>query len=305
MGVEIIAEIGINHDGDLQKAFDLIDAAAEAGADVIKFQASEPRLETSARHAPEHLAMIEKYILDRHALALCHQRCFERGIEFLCTPAEEDSLAWLLEKNLIKRIKVSSDNLTNIPFLRAVGDAELPIILSTGMASLDMIFDAWGALCNRGLPKNITILHCTSSYPCAPEDANLAAIPELRRIFRRAAGIGWSDHTLSWTLPAVAVGLGVAMIEKHITRGGDGPDHKASLNPAEFGEMVQRVREAEKALGEAARLGVLNCELETERVARKSVVAATAISQGEPFTVKNLAVKRPGTGLLPATIDLL
>lgn len=308
MSVEIVAEIGINHDGNLAKALCLIDAAVDAGATIAKFQASFPRLETSARHAPEHLAMIERYILPHAELMECHRYCETKGIEFLCTPAEEASLAWMMSNKLVKRIKVSSDNLTNRPFLRAVGATGLPIILSTGMASMDMIYDAWEWLMHYDLGKRATeiiILHCTSSYPCRPEDANLAAIPALRRAFPRAAGIGWSDHTTSLMLPAVAVGLGACMIEKHFTMGGEGPDHDASLGPFDFGTMILNIQNAERAMGESMRMGVLNCELETERVARKSIVAARAITKGQRISADDLAIKRPGTGLTPSAIGLV
>lgn len=307
MRCEIVAEIGINHDGNLPLALQMIQEAKRCGADVVKFQASYPRLETSARHAPEHLAMIEKYILTHADLEICVVRCREIGIEFLCTPAEEQSLAWqaqLIADGYAKRIKIASDNLTNRSFIEAAGAIDAPIIMSTGMGSIEMIFDAWSWLHRYRKNTDITLLHCVSAYPCAIEDANVSAILLLQRAFPRAK-IGWSDHTTTNYLAPMAVAYGATMIEKHFTMGGTGPDHVASIGSVHFREMVRYVRSAELAIGSGARNQIENCELETARIARKSIVASRPIHKGQIFDLANLACRRPGTGMQCDLIGLL
>lgn len=290
MTVEIIAEIGINHQNDLATAHRLIDEAKAAGATVVKFQASVPELEVSRRAAPEHYALIKSLVPSREFLIECKRHCEEIGTEFLATPAEEDSLAWLVGIG-VKRIKVASDNISNGPFLAAVWRTRLPVILSTGMASMDEIRAA-----ATHFDDSLTLLHCTSAYPCPIEEANLSAIPALAKASRCA--VGWSDHTTSTMLAAVAVGLGAVMIEKHITldRHARGPDHAASLEPWQIKVVVENIREAEAAMGDGHKRPMPSEEA-TARVVRKSLVASSPIAKGEAFASANLAIKRPGIGI--------
>lgn len=301
--VEVIAEIGVNHDGSLHKAMELANAAAGAGADVIKTQDSEPELETSRHAAPEHLEMIRGLLLDRDEMeTLAHYVTVTLGKEFMCTPAEEVSLERIAR--LVKRIKVSSDNLTNHEFLNAVALHGLPVILSTGMADMHDVGDAFYVL-NRHLPANkITVLHCTSSYPCPVDQVNLMAMPAIGHAL--GVRVGFSDHTTSVTLPAVAVALGATIIEKHLTldRFAPGPDHLASLQPHDFGIMVRGVREAQDALGDGDKV-IQPCEQVNHMVVRKSVAARRAIKAGDVLDRENLCVLRPGDGIPAASVRLL
>jgi sialic acid synthase SpsE len=298
---EIIAEIGVNHDGSIEKAFKLAEAAVRAGATVVKTQLSVPDKETSLFHAREHADMIAGVMLDRQEIRNLANYCQnELGVEFMCTPAEEESLDWLVTNRLVKRIKIASDAVTHLRFLMRVAKKELPVILSTGMADGDEVEDAFMALRRFLMKEDITLLHCTSCYPTEPAAANLRAIWALAEL---EVAIGWSDHTLSVTLPAVACGLGASIIEKHITldRRDEGPDHAASLEPQQFAVMVANVREAEQALGDGIKR-MHPCEEAVARVMRKSIVAARSIKRGEKFSWENLAVRRPGTGLSPARL---
>lgn len=288
--VEIIAEIGLNHNGSLNRAKTMIDAAKTAGADTAKFQASHPEDEISRRYERAQFDMISGLLLTFDELAECKQHCEQVGIRFLCTPADIRSIDELKAMG-VDRLKIGSDNLTNAEFLYHAEHTLLPLIVSTGMAS-DAECDAAGDIIGW---YQRTWLHCTSSYPCKTEDANLAAITSM--IARFPADIGWSDHTTSLTLPAVAVGLGAVMIEKHFTmnRSDDGPDHAASLTPEMFEEMVRRIRETETAMGDGIKQ-IAQCERHTAHAMRKSLMAAKPIAKGETFTAENLTAKRPGWG---------
>jgi N,N'-diacetyllegionaminate synthase len=301
--VEVIAEIGVNHDGSLHRAMELASAAARAGADVIKTQDSEPALETSGLAAPGHLEMVRRLMLSKDELeVLAHHITATLGKEFMCTPAEEVSLERVAP--LVKRIKVPSDNLTNHEFLRAVALHGLPVILSTGMADMHEVADAFSVL-NRHLPADkITVLQCTSCYPCPADQVNLMAMPAIGHAL--GVRVGFSDHTTSLVLPAVAVALGATVIEKHITmdRDGDGPDHSASLEPHQFGAMVDGVREAEKALGDGEKV-IQPCEQANHALVRKSVAARRPILPGDVFERENLCVLRPGNGIPAASVKML
>lgn len=298
---EIIAEIGVNHDGSIEKAFKLAQAAARAGATVVKTQLSVPDKETSLFHAREHADMIAGLMITRDEIERLAHYCYDiLGVEFMCTPAEEESLDWLVKSGLVKRMKIASDAVTHVRFLMYVAKQELPVILSTGMADSDEVEDAFYALRRYLMKEDITLLHCTSCYPCQPDAANLRAMQALSTL---GVAVGWSDHTLSVTLPAVACALGATIIEKHITldRRDQGPDHAASLEPQQFAVMVANVRETEIALGDGIKRPH-TCELETSKVVRKSIVAAKPIKTGEKFNWENLAVRRPGTGISPARL---
>lgn len=300
MTVEIIAEIGINHQCNFEIGRDLIIAAKEAGATAVKFQASVPELETSGREAPEHLAMIKSLVPTRDMLLSWLAVAREAQIEWLCTPAEESSLVWLVDVARVKRIKVASDNLTNLPFLEAVARTELPVILSTGMGTFAEIQEAVDILDCGG---DLTLLHCTSAYPCPIVDANLLMIHELMDDF--GYRVGWSDHTTNLLLPAVAAGMGAVMIEKHITfdKSARGPDHAASITSDEFAQMVRNIREAEAAMMATDIRRPWPCERASFRTSRKSLVAARPIGEGQIITEDMIAIKRPGTGVPASALD--
>lgn len=301
MRVTIIAEIGVNHQRDLNNAKRLIDAAKAAGADIAKFQASVPHLETSGVAAPDHLAEIAALVPDEQFLRACAAHCGSVGIEFLATPAEEDSLKMLLDIGM-RAVKVGSDNLINPPFISAVAETRLPVYLSTGMAELGEIRYALDSL---DQPK-VSLLHCVSAYPPPLGQANISAVETLRRHFPGVEAVGYSDHTFSISLPVLAMGFGAEVIEKHITldRKLPGPDHMASLPPFQFNAMVAMIREAELAMGDGVKR-IQECEAGNRRSMRKSLVAKRAIKSGEEFTPENLTVKRPGRGMSPRLYEAI
>lgn len=298
MSVEIIAEVGVNHNNDMATAAKLIQAAAHAGAQLVKFQASTVREEVSLLAAPNHFSELTKLVPTLEFLAQCAAVCAQQNVEFLCTPAGEESLD-MVRKLGVHRIKVASDNLNNIGFLRAVARTHLPVILSTGMGTLAEVSKASGMLATA--TRSPTLLHCVSAYPCPVDQINLGMMTSLRRY----GPIGLSDHTTSILVPALAVALGATMIEKHITldRGMPGPDHKASLDPVQFATMAAMVREAEKAPGVNQPKAPVPAERANMKLYRKSLVASRAIAVGETFTLDNVTAKRPGTGRSPAELD--
>ena len=310
----IIAEAGVNHNGDLNLARRLIDVAADAGADRVKFQTfSADRLVTvSADKAPyqaratgseesQH-AMLRRLELSRamHVELIGH--CKARGIEFFSTgfdPASVDLLAELGASSF----KIPSGEITNLPYLRHVGRYGKPVILSTGMSSLGEIEAALAVLEQSGTPRSrITVLHCTTEYPAPMAEVNLRAMLTIRDAF--GVAVGYSDHTPGIEVAIAAVALGAAVIEKHFTldRTLPGPDHKASLEPAELEAMVRGIRNIEQALGSPIKRAT-DSEARNKPVARKSLVAARAIRAGEVLTEDNLAVKRPGSGVSPMCWD--
>lgn len=299
MTVTIIAEIGINHQRDLDTAKRMIDGVKTMGADIAKFQASVPYLETSGVAAPDHLAEIAALVPDEKFLRACAAHCAAADIEFLCTPAEEDSLKMLLDIGM-RTIKVGSDNLVNPPFINAVAATKLPVFLSTGMAEAGEI----RVTLERLDPGKVTLLHCVSAYPTPASQANVAAVGYLKTAFPMVEAVGYSDHTDSLTLPVLAMGFGAEVIEKHYTldRKLPGPDHMASLPPFQFRAMVVMIREAERGLGDGVKR-VQPCEEKNRVLMRKSVVASQPIAVGEILTPHNLAIKRPGTGLSPRLWD--
>ena len=310
----IIAEAGVNHNGDLGLARRLIDAAAVAGADRVKFQTfSADRLATvSADKAPyqarttgsdesQH-AMLRRLELSRamHVELIGH--CRSRGIEFFSTGFDPASVDLLAELGA-SCFKVPSGEITNLPYLRHVGRYGKPVILSTGMSSLGEIEAALAVLEQSGTRRSqITVLHCTTEYPAPMAEVNLRAMLTIRDAF--GVAVGYSDHTPGIEVAIAAVALGAAVIEKHFTldRTLPGPDHKASLEPMELASMVRSIRNVEQALGSPIKRAT-DSELGNKPIARKSLVAARAIRAGEVFTEANLAVKRPGNGLSPMCWD--
>lgn len=330
----IIAEAGVNHNGSVEMALRLVDAAAEAGVDVVKFQTFNTA-KLIARHAPKaryqqasglagesQFEMVRKLELDAAAFHRIAGHCAERGVEFLSTPFDEDSLDLLTRELPVRRLKLPSGEITNAPLLLRAARSGLPLILSTGMATLGEIEDALGVIAfgrlagaappgraafaaayhagegRAALAGAVTLLHCTSEYPAALDEVHLGVLDTLARAF--GLPVGYSDHTEGITVPVAAVALGARVIEKHFTldRALPGPDHRASLEPAELKAMVAAIRATERALGLAVKR-LQPGEIDTRRVARKSLVAARAVPAGARFTPDTLTAKRPGGGRSP------
>lgn len=310
----IIAEAGVNHNGDPAVARQLIDVAADAGADLVKFQTfSADRLVTThAKKAEYQLChmdtsasqyhMLRRLELTRamHEELIAH--CKTRGIQFFSTGFDQASIDMLVELGL-DRFKIPSGEITNLPYLRHIGRYNKPVILSTGMATLDEIEAALRILEHAGtLHHRITVLHCTTEYPTPMEDVNLRAMLAIREAFDVA--VGYSDHTSGIEVAIAAVALGATVIEKHFTLDRDlpGPDHKASLEPNELKAMVAAIRHVESALGDGIKRPSVG-EEKNKAMARKCLVAACDIREGEIFCEENLAVKRPGHGISPMRWD--
>lgn len=332
--VAIIAEAGVNHNGSLDTALRLVDAAAEAGADVVKFQTFKA-VNLASRHAAKadyqtrttsagesQLDMLRRLELSEAAHHAIIARCIERGIRFLSTPFDLESLAFLADRLEVEHIKLGSGELTNAPLLLAVAKTGRPVLLSTGMSNLGEVEAALGVLAlgyakkaqlasraafvaayaapelRAALTNHVTLLHCTTEYPAPFAEVNLRAMDTLASAF--CLPVGFSDHTPGIAVPIAAAARGAIVIEKHLTldRNMDGPDHKASLEPGEFASMVTGIRHVELALGDGIKQPAPS-ERKNMEIARKSIVAARAIAAGEPFTEENLAIKRPGSGFSP------
>jgi len=310
----IIAEAGVNHNGKMDLACELVEKAAASGADIIKFQTFEAkslvtkvaekanyqRINTSV--AESHYQMIKNLELKKNDHHRIIKHCRKHNIEFFSSAFDLDSLEFLASLNL-SRFKVPSGEITNLPYLRQMGAYQKPIILSTGMSNMDDIGNALIALESAGTSRDkITVLHCSTEYPAPIGDVNLNAMRTIRETFN--VEVGYSDHTSGIEVAIAAVALGATVIEKHITldRSLPGPDHSASLEMKEFTQMVESIRNIEKAMGNGIKVPSA-IERSNMAVARKSIVARTFISKGQKFTYDNLTVKRPGTGLSPMKID--
>lgn len=306
----IIAEAGVNHNGSLNVAKKLIDEAAIAGVDAVKFQTfkTEKLVSKNAGKAnyqkqtsdPEEsqFEMIKKLELDKEAHIELIKYCKKKKLIFLSTPFDRDSIVLLKEFGL-GIFKVPSGELTNLPYLQHIGSLKQNVILSTGMGTLNEVEQALNILIEAGTKKeNITVLHANTEYPTPMYDVNLNAMLTIGSTF--GVKVGYSDHTLGIEIPIAAVALGATIIEKHFTldRTMEGPDHKASLEPQELIEMVKAIRNIEKAMGDGKKMPSKS-ENKNIAVARKSIVAAVKIKRGEVFTEDNLSVKRPGTGISP------
>jgi len=312
--VLIIAEIGVNHNGQMDLAFQLIDVAKDAGADVVKFQTSIPNLLIS-KHAIKaeyqlastdpnetQLEMVKRLELDVDAHKELIHYCKEKGIIFLSTPFDSESIE-LLNKLDLEMLKIPSGEITNLPYLRKVGSLKSDIIISTGMANMSEIERALDILVESGTSKgNITVLHCNTEYPTPFEDVNLAAMLTIRAAFN--VNVGYSDHTLGIEIPIAAVALGAAVIEKHFTlnRDMEGPDHKVSLEPDELKNMVTAIRNIESSIGDGVKRPSPS-ELKNKLIVRKSIVATIDIKEGSMFKENNITAKRPGTGISPMKWD--
>ena len=329
----VIAEAGVNHNGSIERAHQLVDAAADAGADAVKFQtfkADRLATATAAKAAYQaratgaeqsQLEMLRALELSEPAHVELIRHCADREIEFLSSPFDEESLA-LLVRLKVRRLKLGSGELTNAPILLAAARSGLDILLSTGMATLAEVADAlgalsWGHLPAQGAPSraafaaawaspagrawvqsHVTVLHCTTEYPSPVDEANLRAMLTIRERF--GVETGYSDHTVGHSTCLAAVALGAVVIEKHVTldRNLPGPDHKASIEPHDLKVLVDSIRAVEAAMGNGLKAPVPS-EIANKSVARKSIVAARPIAMGERITADHLAVKRPGTGRSP------
>jgi len=307
----IIAEAGVNHCGSLDMALRLVDAAAEAGVDYVKFQTFKAEALVSAsaplaryqsdnigREDDTQLRMLRRLQLSEadHRAIIGH--CRLRGVKFLSTAFDLDSVEFLASLGM-DFWKIPSGEITNYSYLRAIARHGGRVVMSTGMSTIEEISEAVDVLTANGTDRrNITLMHCNTQYPTPMADVNLAAMEMMRS--RLGLEVGYSDHTLGIEVPVAAVALGAAVIEKHFTldKTLPGPDHKASLDPSELKAMVKAIRNIDLAIGDGQKR-VSDSERENKAVARKSIVAARFIKKGEPLTDNNLTAKRPGTGLSP------
>ena len=305
----IIAEAGVNHNGSEAIAEQLVAAAADAGADAIKFQtfkaadgvsrfAERASYQKHEVGGPEsQLEMVRKLELPFDAFGRRKARCERLGIQFLTTAFDLGSVAYVESLDL-PMLKVPSGELTNLPLLRKIDECHKPVLMSTGMATRDEIAAAISVLKH----SDITLLHCTTEYPCPFDSVNLKAIQTLRDTF--GLPVGYSDHTSGIEIPIAAVALGACCIEKHFTldRGMVGPDHRASIEPQDLARMVKAIRNLEMAMGDGIKKPE-RAEIKNIMIVRKSIVARRRIAKGEVFTDENLAAKRPGTGISPMEWD--
>ena len=307
--VFVIAEAGVNHNGDVARALQLCDAAKKAGADAVKFQTfraedlvvrGAPTAEYQARQTgdQDQYAMLERLELseDHHQKIKAH--CDAIGIEFFSTPFSISAVDMLVKLG-VKRLKLSSGELTHRALVEHAAATQLPLLMSTGMGTMNEIIEAvaWVSAA-RGHLRDVVVLHCTSAYPAPDEALNLLAMQSMARELKMA--IGYSDHSLGIEAPLAAVALGAVVIEKHLTldRHLPGPDHSASLEPDEFLRMVQGIRRVSAMLGDGVKVPLPE-ERDTARVARRSVVAAIDIAAGEVITARMLICRRPATGIAP------
>lgn len=310
----IIAEAGVNHNGSLEIAIRLVDSAKFCGADAIKFQTFKTeRLVTRSAEKAEYqkrtgsegdsqFEMLKKLELGEDDFRVLINHCNQIGIEFLSSPFDEES-ADLLDSLGMATFKIPSGEITNHPFLMHVARKKKPVIISTGMSTLGEVEEAVGIF-NTCEPTHVTLLHCVTEYPAPYGEINLNAMHTLREAFK--LDVGYSDHTSGIEIPLAAVALGATVIEKHFTLDNamEGPDHKASLNPDDFRQMVRLIRNVEKAIGDGIKRPA-PCELKNIDIARKSIVAAETIKEGEIISQHKLTIKRPGYGIQPKDMNKL
>ena len=315
MHTYIIAEAGVNHNGRLDLALKLCDAAKEVGVDAVKFQTwkTENIVTANARQAAyqtentgieeSQFDMLKKLEMSYEHFKLIQEHCHKIGIEFLSTPDEEESLEFLMNERNLPLIKVSSGEVTNLPFLRKMGAYRKPVILSTGMSTMAQSALAYDTLMQAGASE-VSVLHCTTNYPCPMDEVNLRAMVTLRDALK--CKVGYSDHTMGIEVPVAAVALGAEIIEKHFTidRTMEGPDHKASLEPDELKLMVQQIRNIEKALGDGVKQPNKR-EAENAKVVQKSILARVPIRKGTVLTEDLLTVKRAGEGITANHWDIV
>jgi N-acetylneuraminate synthase len=301
----------VNHDGSPQRALSLVDAAADAGADAVKFQtfdaaevatASTPKADYQNLYtdpAESQLEMLRRFELTDQVYQKLIERCAAKGIEFLSTPFDLPSVA-RLERFGVRAFKLASGELTNLIMLRELARLGKPVYLSTGMSTLDEVREGSKVLTAAGVAT--TLLHCTSAYPTASDQVNLRAMRTMAETL--GLPVGYSDHTTSTYIPAAAVALGAVVIEKHLTldKRLPGPDHAASLEPGEFASMVAGIRDVELALGDGVK-APMPSETSTRAIVRRSLVAADSLPAGRRIGASDLKAKRPGTGISPMLLD--
>ncbi len=312
--VLIIAEAGVNHNGSIELAKELVDVAKDCGADIVKFQSFKSNnlvikdtkkaeyQSINTNNEDSQLDMLSKLELTYEEQLDLKNYCIRKNIEFLSTAFDLESLD-LINKMNLKRFKIPSGEITNLPYLRKIGSFGKSIILSTGMANIEEIGSALNELYLAGTArKDISILHCTSEYPAPFIDINLRAMSTIKKEFN--VQVGYSDHTLGIEVAFAAVSLGADIIEKHITldKNLSGPDHKASLEPQEFNNLVKGIRNITVALGKNEKK-IANSEIKNLQIVRKSIVAKKDIKKGEFFTEENLTTKRPAIGICPMRWD--
>lgn len=308
--VIIIAEAGVNHNGDYELAKQLVLNAKEAGVDYVKFQTAKPELvisrfaemaeyqKTNTGMVESQLEMCKKIHLKLEDYKPLKTFCEEVGVKFISTPFDLLSID-VLESLNMDFWKVPSGEVTNYPYLVKIANTHRPVVMSTGMCEVEEVRDAVNVLLDNGLTRDqVSLLHCNTEYPTPFEDVNLKAMNDLVREF--GLKVGYSDHTIGIEVPIAAVAMGAEIIEKHFTLDHNmpGPDHKASLEPGELKAMVNAIRNIEKAMGDGKK-HVSNSERKNIAVARKSIIAARDIKKGEVLTEENLTVKRPGNGINP------
>lgn len=313
-GVFVIAEAGVNHNGDINIAKKLVDVAVDAGADAVKFQTFKTELLVTEKAAKadyqkkltgeteSQFEMIKKLEQSYDDQKLLQEYCKSQNILFLSTAFDLDSLDFLNDIDL-PFLKIPSGEITNLPYLRKVASFKKPIILSTGMATMGEIENAIGVFSECRLNLNdLTVLHCSTEYPTPIENTNLNAMNAIKDAFK--VKVGYSDHTEGIEIPIAAVALGAKVIEKHFTldKNMEGPDHKASLDPNELKLMIRGIRKIEAALGDGIKRPSLN-ELSNKDAVRKSIVAKSKIKLGDVFNEENICIKRPGTGIDPMLWD--
>lgn len=303
----IIAEAGVNHNGNFEIAKKMVDEAWKAGADYVKFQTFVPKdivtagagkagYQNETDRESTQLEMLERLALPEEAFRVLKSHCEQIGIGFLSTPFDVKSIDFLYSLGM-DYWKIPSGELTNLPYLEKIGRTCGKVILSTGMAELHEIQGAIDLLEKNGAPE-IILLHCNTEYPTPFADVNLSAMKQMASVFHKKTG--FSDHTLGIEIPIAAAALGAHIIEKHFTldKSLEGPDHRASLGPEELAEMVKAVRNVETALGDGKKRRTKSEQANVNAI-RKSIVAAKDIEEGELFTEKNITVKRPGNGISP------
>lgn len=316
----IIAEAGVNHNGDEKMAVELVEAAAKSGADAVKFQtfsadkltrkgAEKAEYQKQATGDGDQHGMLKALEMSGGLHRRLFARCTELGIEFMSTAFDEEALDFLVALG-IKRIKVPSGEITNVPLLRHMASKGLPLIVSTGMAELEEVVAAIGIIRaareSRGFAEPlgdiVTILHCTSNYPAESADVNLRAMNTMART--TGLPVGYSDHTLGLAVSTGAVALGARVIEKHFTLDSElpGPDHKASLEPDQLAALVRQIRDVEASLGSDIKAPTPS-ELPVRDLVRRSVTSVRAIDAGAPIAREDLALMRPGTGISPANLE--
>ncbi|WP_238883205.1 N-acetylneuraminate synthase [Clostridium sp. YIM B02551] len=311
--VFIIAEAGVNHNGDLEVAKKLVDVAAESGADAVKFQtfkadelvtkdAPKAKYQEKTTGAGSQYEMLKKLELSYEDHIYLKNYCQERDIVFLSTPFDFQSVD-LLESIDIPLYKIGSGDLTNIPLIKYIAKLNKPMIISTGMANLGEVEEPIKAIQDSGNDK-ITLLHCTSNYPTSYEDVNLKAMITLKNAFNLP--VGYSDHTIGMEIPVAAVAMGARVIEKHFTldKSMNGPDHKVSLEPMELEKMVKSIRNIEVAFGDGVKKCTKN-EEDTRKVARKSIVAKANLKKGDILSLDNITFKRPENGISPRHFEFI